>query len=131
MLDIILQREPFYEYSLAAVERALNNDKVDALIVSAASITDIYYIARRNLKDKEETKKLLKDILEFIEISSVTQSEIIRALDSEFSDFEDSVINEVAISGGADIIVTRNTNDFSKSILKITTPTELIELLTE
>jgi len=37
----------------------------------------------------------------------VTKSEIISALDSEFSDFEDAVINDVAVNYEVDIILTR------------------------
>ena len=50
ILDVMMVREPFFEMSKKVITLAENN-LVNASI-SAASVTDIYYISRRHLRDK-------------------------------------------------------------------------------
>ena len=62
--------------------------------ITASSVTDIYYIIQK-LKNKRE------------------------ALNSNFTDFEDAVINFSAVNSNIEIIVTRNISDYKNSKLKI------------
>ena len=49
-----------------------------------------------------------------------------RALDSKISDFEDAVLDEAGQMAGVDSVVTRNTKDFSGSVLKVFDPNEFL-----
>ena len=51
ILDVMITRMPFLEMSEKVTE-AVKLKKVEGY-VSASSVTDIYYIARRELKNKE------------------------------------------------------------------------------
>lgn len=131
VLDIFLKRESFFHSSYNAVALALDDSlKKNNLYVSASIITDIYYIASRNIKDIEKVKNLIRELLSFANVLSVTDKEIHSALDSQFKDFEDSVLNEVAVNNQIDIILTRNKKDFINSDLEILLPDELIDILT-
>ena len=66
LLDVMATRQPFFETSSKVIETLKDKDITG--YVSASSITDIYYIARRELKDKELVIQLIKDILKFIKI---------------------------------------------------------------
>ena len=46
--------------------------------------------------------------------------------ESNFKDFEDAIQYFTALENNIDYIVTRNTNDYIKSIIPIITPTELL-----
>lgn len=130
LMDILLKREPFFEESLKAVELAIRSaPDEETIFVSATAITDIFYIANRNLKDKSKSKDLVKDLLTFASVASVTDSEIQLALKSNFKDFEDAVVDSVGQSVHVDAILTRNEKHFVKSSLKILTPIELTILL--
>jgi len=53
VLDILLKREQFFTDSLNAVELTLGSgENKGYLFIPASTITDIYYIANRNLKIK-------------------------------------------------------------------------------
>ena len=89
VLDVLLKREPFY-VAAADVLKLTQRDNVREYI-SASAVTDIYYIAHRQLKDKAAVKELLKRLLMVVSVAAVSEREIASALDLAWSDFEDSV----------------------------------------
>lgn len=124
ILDVLLDRKP---YSIDASKLLkLPEDKVQKFI-SASAITDIFYIARRELKDKNITIDLIKSLLRIVHVASVSEQEIVLALNSGWIDFEDSVQNSVAESNNFDIIITRNQKDFSNSKLTVKSATEFMK----
>ena len=88
VLDVMLKREPFYKSSLEILGLTKRNDVEE--YVSASAITDIYYLAYRQLRDKEVVKKLMKKLLTVVSVASVSEQEIENALSLEWNDFEDS-----------------------------------------
>ena len=60
-LDVLIGREPFFEFSqlvlLASEQKIING------YITASSITDIFYVTNKHLKDKAATYKLLKEHL--------------------------------------------------------------------
>ena len=124
VLDVMLKREPFYKLSLEILGLAKKDD-VDEY-VSASAITDIYYLAYRQLRDKEMVKKLMKDLLTVVSVASVSEQEIENALSLEWNDFEDSVQYSVAFLQEMEGIVTRNPNDYKEAKIKVWKPEELL-----
>ena len=121
-LDVILKREPFFETSVKVIsltERAGINE-----FVSATTVTDIYYIARRHFKNHEVVMDLLRKFLQIVKVAKVTHKDIYAALALNWKDFEDSVQYSVAKSNGFDGIVTRNMQGFVDDEVKIFTPEE-------
>ena len=110
ILDVMITRLPFFEMSNKVTE-AVKLKKVEGY-VSASSVTDIYYIARRELKNKEAAFNLIKDMLQSIKIAAVSQNEINNALELEWNDFEDAVQYSTALLNNMDYIITRNVDDF-------------------
>ena len=120
-------RQPFFETSSKVIETLKDKDITG--YVSASSITDIYYIARRELKDKELVIQLIKDILKFIKIATVSEDEINKALELEWSDFEDAVQYSTALLSQMDYIITRNAKDFKASEIPTISPEDFLALL--
>ena len=83
--------------------------------VSASAITDIYYIAYKNLRDKAAVRELLKKLLLIVSVAGVSEEEIQKALELEWNDFEDSVQYSVAALNEMDGIITRNVKDYSSA----------------
>ena len=50
ILDVLLKRSPFYETAIEVLKLSARDDIQE--FVSASAITDIYYIAYKNLRDK-------------------------------------------------------------------------------
>jgi predicted nucleic acid-binding protein len=124
VLDILLQREPHYKNAARII--VLSEKGYIQSFLSASAVTDIFYIARKELNDKAAALGLLKNILKTIHIASVTESSIHEALDLEWNDFEDSVQYVAGQSISAEYIVTRNPKDFAGSEIKVLSPEEFI-----
>lgn len=124
ILDVILNRKPYAEDAVKLLK--IPEKKVQKFI-SASSVTDIFYIASREFKDKTLAIKLIKKLLKVIRIANVSENEIISALNSGWADFEDSVQNAVAESNSVDMIITRNQKDYSNSKLPVKSAAEFFQ----
>ena len=129
ILDILLQNQEFHDESLSLL--ALSDSGIVDFFISAASITDIYYIARKYIKDEKEVRNHLSDLLEIISIAGIDEYCIKNALSSSWKDFEDAVQNEAASQIAADYIVTRNTKDFKNSFTEVITPSVFLEKISK
>ena len=126
ILDIALQRKPFFNVAVQIFTKI--DTKAIKGFVTASSITDIYYISKKSC-GHEKSIKFIRELIDIVEVLSVTKENIIKALNSEFKDFEDSLQNSIADINNIDIVLTRNKSDFNSSSIKICTPIELINIL--
>ena len=128
ILDITLQRNPFFEIA-DQIFGKIDEGEIKGY-VTASSVTDIYYVSRKAC-GREKTIEFIREMVDILEVLSVTKETIISALDAEFKDFEDAVQYCAADMNRIDIIVTRNKSDFKLSAIEVCTPEELIKRLTE
>jgi len=106
LLDIILKREGWeYAYQLFEME--------NEYCLSASQVTDVYYIV--NSKDKSFDREKLKFSLRALRIMPVDEIIIEKAFESALMDFEDAVVEQVAVVEKMDYILTRNIKDFELS----------------
>jgi predicted nucleic acid-binding protein len=127
-IDVIMQRDPFFKQSqlilLLAEEKIING------YISATSVTDIFYITSKLMKNKDLAKERLKNLLfESVEVAAVDGTIITQAMNDDWDDFEDCVQYYVGESISADYIVTRNPDDFTDGSIKILTPEQLLDLI--
>ena len=127
-LDVLLNREPHCEFSqlvmLASEQKIING------YVTASSVTDIFYITNKHLKDGTETYRVLREhLIGAVDIATVDGNVISNALDLEWSDFEDCVQYLVGDSISADYIVTRNAQDYVDEQISVVTPKELLDII--
>ena len=76
VLDVLLNRDDFVRDAVAILK--LPESSVQKY-VSASAITDIYYIARQEIKDKAEVKNLLKTLLQIIHVADLSEAHKISA----------------------------------------------------
>jgi len=124
ILDIALKREPHFELSSKIFE--LIDKKRIIGYITASTVTDIYYISRKE-KGNEIAIEFISNLIEIVDVIGVDKSIIIKALKSNIKDFEDAVQVSAAENYEIEIIVTRNKSDFLNSGLEILTPKELID----
>ena len=124
ILDVLLKREPHYKNAAKII--VLSEKNYICGYISASAITDIYYIAKKELKSKDAAFETLKNILRTVHIASVTESDIYEALDLKWDDFEDSVQYAAGKSISAAYIITRNSKDFTGSAVKAISPDEFL-----
>ena len=69
---------------------------------------------------------MLRNMRKFIAVLPMTDRTVDWALASGFSDFEDAMQYDCAVSGSADVIVTRDKAGFLASQIPVVTPTEFM-----
>ena len=121
ILDIMLEREPFFSVSKKAILKIVGNGFVPYL--SSSSVTDIYYISNRNGLDKAIILKKLEKLLESFEVLAIDKNSIMEAISSGLKDFEDAVQIMACKKGNIDLILTRNKKDFEKQLDSCAKPT--------
>ena len=126
LLDILAQRQPFVVASAQALNTVMKKQVQG--FVSGHAVTNIFYILRRQI-GSEAARKLIENLLQHIQIASVTNQLIHQALQSPIKDFEDAVTSAAAMSAGLEIIVTRNKADFVASLVPAMLPEELLKML--
>ena len=126
ILDIALDRKPFVQEAIQLLKTA--QQKEFPLFISATSVTDIYYITRKN-RDKNTALAFLKDLLEFINVASVDKHVVLKSLESGMADFEDAIQSFSAKNEGITTLITRNESDFKQSGLSIFNPKSFLESL--
>jgi len=123
MLDFLGERDPFY---VSAAKIATLADKRSLqIIVSALSYATISYFLTK-YDGLEKTKDKLRKFKVISEICELDEVIIEKGLNSEFSDFEDSLQYFSALRAECDIIITRNGKDFKKSEIPVMSPDEFL-----
>jgi predicted nucleic acid-binding protein len=125
-LDLFLNRDKFAD----AAEKVLLwcEDGMIHGFTSSINICNIYYLINQQ-KSKADTKKIIKRLLEFISITDTKRKDLLLAIESEFTDFEDAVQYYSSLNiDTVNYIITRNKKDYKKSTISIVTPEEFIKL---
>ena len=126
ILDIALRRLPHYDDS-ADVFRKIDYKTLIGC-VTATTITDIYYIARKD-KGHEKTIEFISNLIEIVDVLGIDRDVIIEALNLNFPDFEDAVQSVASGVNNIDYIITRNTKDFENSEIEAITPKDFLIIL--
>ncbi len=97
------------------------------VFIPAFSIDTIFYILNSSMKiDKQVAKNAIRKLLKFTKLLHTTDETIYKAFVSNFSDFEDALINSLAEAHDMDVILTNNTSDFVQSDLPVYRPVDFI-----
>lgn len=129
LLDVIARREPYVIFSEKVID--LCRQEIINGAIAGHSVLNAMYVLRKNFT-LEERKEIFLSLCEFLYVESVDFGKIIQALkDDNFSDFEDCLQMQCALSLRADYIVTRNVKDFAASEIPAVTPEEFLNILEE
>jgi len=105
VLDAIAQRKPFYLDAQKIINFVLDN-KLEGHI-TANSITDIYYIARKYL-NQTELRNAMRSLFSVFSIIDVLGSDCHKALDFPLNDYEDALLVVCGGKAVIDYIITRD-----------------------
>ncbi len=122
ILDVMCNRKDFVEDALK-VFRLCEARRLTGCIL-ALSVPNIVYIMRKQL-DREKIKEVLATLTSLFSVIELKESDLIKAADLNFSDYEDAVQAVCAARIKADYIVTRNVKDYKNSKVLAVTPAEL------
>ncbi len=125
LLDVLARRLPFYNDSAAIL--TLADRKLIHVYTTPVIIANIFYILRK-MKTKVFALESLRKLRIIINILSVTENNIDKALMSKFNDFEDAIQYFASIENNLEFIITRNKKDYKESKISVCTPGEFLEI---
>lgn len=126
IIDAISQRKTGNKDSKEVFLKAVIND-VNGYIVSK-QITDIYFVLRKYIDNKEDIIGFMSLIDEAFTILNFDDNDIRASLRLDIKDFEDDILIKIAEKEKLDYIVTNNINDFKDSKVKAILPEDLVKL---
>jgi predicted nucleic acid-binding protein len=122
LLDFVLDRKPFSDeaediFQLKILERT-------KLFTSVLSMANVAYVVR---KAKMNPFLVLDELVNWIELVSLTKEDFEMARASKFKDFEDALQYYSAASIKADAIISRDVKGFSASSIPVYTPNQFLK----
>ena len=126
ILDVLLDRKPFVEFSSGLVSLAEN--KIIEGYLCATTITTIDYLVAK-ARGRKKAKLTIRKLLNIFLIAEVNMDVLLLSTDSEFSDFEDAVQHYAGQLASVDSMVTRNNADFKQAEYPVYSPDELWGLI--
>lgn len=127
LIDWLIPTNSFHTEATEFIKLCLLN-KFDSY-VSSHSLTDLFYITRKNFS-KDDRRQFLQLIVSRIKIIVEPNEIFSLALDDEnFLDLEDGLQIKCAESEKLDYIVTENLKDFQNSKVKAVSINEALEIL--
>jgi predicted nucleic acid-binding protein len=126
IIDVMQNRQPFYEDSASVVDAVARGEVVGCL--AAHSITTLFYVISRT-RNRETAVQAVTGLLESFTVAKVDETVIREALGLGWKDFEDAV--QMASAGAEDIdyLITRNIKDFQSGPVPVIQPAAFLTLL--
>ena len=125
LIDFVCKREPFYA-SAKCVFALASIGQID-MTMSSLSVVNAMYVGKKY--ELSVVKQRIKAILSFVTVCDLKAKAVIKCLDAEWKDYEDSVQSISALEVFSDCIVTRNKKDYQMSSVPVYTIEEFLSIL--
>ena len=123
VLDVLQKRLPHYHDS-SKIWKLCETNQVEAF-VSGLTFSNLVYIMRKELTP-EKINEVFRSLGLIFNFTDLTVSDIAKAAELQWDDFEDALQAATAERIHADNIITRNVKDFRQSKIAALTPTEFL-----
>ncbi len=125
ILDVLAQREPFFGDS-ARILSLCEKKKVQGC-TTALVFANIYYLLKK-IRSKDIAQHSLRKLRIILDVIPLLDSHVDRALNSRFTDFEDTLQYYSAEDLGVERIITRNISDYKQSSIPVSTPQRFLDI---
>ncbi len=126
VLDLLLDREP-WAVTAAQLFSRVERGSLEGYLC-ATTVTTVHYLATKAVGSKQARAEIRK-LLALCAVAPVDQRVLQRAVELDFSDFEDAVIHEAARRMSVEVVVTRDLQGFKKATITILSPEECARVL--
>ena len=130
IIDYMAKRDEYY-HDAAVIMTLGFHRKIKIFVASMSFATASYILERHYHNNSGIVKSVIRSFCGLCNITTVDSRTIFDALDSSFDDFEDGMQNSAAERCRADVIITRNTKDFSASSIECLQPQEFLERIAD
>ncbi len=124
ILDMVLKRSG-YDISMELFRKVRETGA--GAYITASSVTDIFYIIRKETHDISRTYVIMENIFQLVSVLSVTEKDIRDAFGQKWKDFEDCVQYMTGKNSNMDYIITVDGKDYADAMLPVMTPAVWIE----
>ncbi len=124
ILDMVLKRSG-YDISMELFRKVRETGA--GAYITASSVTDIFYIIRKETHDISRTYVIMENIFQLVSVLSVTEKDIRDAFGQKWKDFEDCVQYMTGKNSNMDYIITVGGKDYADAMLPVMTPAVWIE----
>lgn len=123
LLDFVSEREGIEE---ACDILQLGEDGKVNLSTSYLTMANTAYVARKG-RTREELYEVLAGLADMIQVLTMDEMQLKKAIAQPVSDFEDMLQYVCAVTHNCDVIITRNKKDFTFSQIPVYSPKEFLE----
>ena len=125
ILDVLQNRQPHCRDS--SLVWKLCETGQDEGYVTVLTFANLVYVMRKEL-DAVQVREILNNLQLIFRFADYTVSDMQKAADLCWPDFEDALQSVTADRLSAECIITRNTGDFTKSGIAAYTPAEYLSM---
>jgi len=126
IIDFLNKRDD-HEAALAVYDKCVKKEIKG--YVSSHEITTLSYFLEKEKYERVKRNKIISNLLDNLSVLTAHEEILRNSLISELDDYEDAVIDELALKESIDYIVTRNLKDFKKSRNEIYTAREILDVV--
>lgn len=126
LLDIVEQRMPFFTASQAVLDEC--DQRGHEIFIAWHGAATVFYITARK-RGESLALQMIRDLLSWATVATVGQDEAVAALEYGITDFEDALIAAAANVSGADWLITRDAEGFTKSPVPAISPGSFLQQL--
>jgi predicted nucleic acid-binding protein len=123
ILDLLAERQPFYKSAADFFTYAYQNKFI--LYTTAVIFANVFYILRKIIGN-DAAKQKLKDLRLIVHILPIDENIMDMALNSNFTDYEDSLEYFTARENSLFALITRNIRDYKVDDIVIQTAEDYI-----
>ena len=123
VLDVLADRDPWAEHSSRVLE-LVEAGRAEGF-VAAHTVTTLHYLVAKH-GGRELATATVRKLLRVLGVVPVNEDRLLHALDLGLEDFEDAVKAVCAEKIRADVLVTRNADDFAGAGVQALSPVELL-----
>ena len=128
IIDVFAERDPHFNFA-SKLFYLIEQKRVEAF-TSPVVLTNLFYILGKDAS-VQKAWVMIRKVHLLLGVLPVDNQIIEKALNSQFSDFEDAVQYYTALQNGIPVLVTRNIKDYVGTDLAIHTPQEYLTLLAQ
>lgn len=126
LLDLLLESRPNHLAS-ATILSIVKRGAATAVLTTQSIIDASYVYSQREKLSPDRFIEAIEEIMEMVEIESISEKNIKSAMDSPFSDFEDAAQIACSEMAGCDIIITSDHKFREYSFAPVYTPKSFCE----
>lgn len=128
LIDFLARRGNFFYPACSVVSRATRGD---IILVSALSFATASYVLSVHHKiSSDSIANLFEKFVKTCRVTIVDTQTIEESIASGFDDFDDAMQYYSALREQADVIITRNKDDYEAAQIPVYEPQEFLDLMT-